>query len=242
MKTSEFAKLCGVERRTLFYYDEIDLLKPSKVSENGYREYDAGQVSKLETIKLLQSTGLSLAEIKALLMNKEEGENVTIIEECAERAARQIKQLSDGRNYLLHRMDLRKCYYRHIGEEYFVEHMKSERLSVIRPDYRPRMSVNYHSFGYYLGIAEDVQTLKPRFFFKHALIDEPFEPFEEGDYICTFIEEKEGIYIPPFVKKFAEDVEKLGYKIEPTVYTEDLPSWMLDRPDAIIIRFSAKVI
>lgn len=27
--TKEFAKLCGVEKRTLFFYDEIDLLKPA---------------------------------------------------------------------------------------------------------------------------------------------------------------------------------------------------------------------
>lgn len=28
--TKEFAKLCGVEKRTLFFYDEIDLLKPAR--------------------------------------------------------------------------------------------------------------------------------------------------------------------------------------------------------------------
>lgn len=38
--TKEFAKLCGVEKRTLFFYDEIDLLKPARILPNGYREYD----------------------------------------------------------------------------------------------------------------------------------------------------------------------------------------------------------
>lgn len=40
MTTKEFAKLCGVEKRTLFFYDEIDLLKPARILPNGYREYD----------------------------------------------------------------------------------------------------------------------------------------------------------------------------------------------------------
>ena len=37
----EFAKLTGVSVRTLHFYDEIGLLKPSSVDEqNGYRFYD----------------------------------------------------------------------------------------------------------------------------------------------------------------------------------------------------------
>ena len=39
MKISEVAKLSGVTVRTLHYYDEIGLLKPSKTTEAGYRMY-----------------------------------------------------------------------------------------------------------------------------------------------------------------------------------------------------------
>lgn len=36
--TGEFAKLAGVSKHTLFYYDEIGLLSPEiKNKENGYR-------------------------------------------------------------------------------------------------------------------------------------------------------------------------------------------------------------
>lgn len=41
MKTvKEVSELTGVSIRTLRYYDEIDLLKPAKVTEAGYRLYD----------------------------------------------------------------------------------------------------------------------------------------------------------------------------------------------------------
>ena len=60
MTTKEFAKLCGVEKRTRFYYDQIGLLKPETVLENGYRDYSQEQVKRLEDIKFLQATGLSL--------------------------------------------------------------------------------------------------------------------------------------------------------------------------------------
>lgn len=41
MKTvKEVSELTGISIRTLRYYDEINLLKPAKVTEAGYRLYD----------------------------------------------------------------------------------------------------------------------------------------------------------------------------------------------------------
>ena len=37
---NEVSKLTGVSVRTLHYYDTIDLLKPAKITEAGYRLYD----------------------------------------------------------------------------------------------------------------------------------------------------------------------------------------------------------
>ena len=67
MNTKEFAKLCGVEKRTLFYYDELGILKPASVHENGYREYAPEQLGEMDMIKLLQASGYTLREIGAIL-------------------------------------------------------------------------------------------------------------------------------------------------------------------------------
>ena len=45
---SQVAKLTGISIRTLQYYDEIGLLKPSKLTQSGYRLYDD------EALRLLQ--------------------------------------------------------------------------------------------------------------------------------------------------------------------------------------------
>lgn len=51
MKTvKEVSELTGVSIRTLRYYDEIDLLKPAKVTEAGYRLYDENSLKKLRQI------------------------------------------------------------------------------------------------------------------------------------------------------------------------------------------------
>ena len=67
MNTGEFAKLCGVEKRTLFHYDALGLLQPFCIHENGYRDYVPSQVEQMDMIKLLQASGYSLKEISEIL-------------------------------------------------------------------------------------------------------------------------------------------------------------------------------
>ena len=51
MKTiSQVAKLTGVSIRTLQYYDEIGLLKPSELTPAGYRLYDKHAFQNLQQI------------------------------------------------------------------------------------------------------------------------------------------------------------------------------------------------
>jgi DNA-binding transcriptional MerR regulator len=63
----QLADLAGISVRTLHYYDEIALLAPSNVGENGYRYYDADAVLRLQQILFFRELGFRLGDIKALL-------------------------------------------------------------------------------------------------------------------------------------------------------------------------------
>ena len=70
MKTvKEVAKLTGISVRTLHYYDEIGLLKPTQTSEAGYRLYDDKALETLQQILFFREFDISLKEIKAVLDN-----------------------------------------------------------------------------------------------------------------------------------------------------------------------------
>ncbi|MDO4534460.1 MAG: MerR family transcriptional regulator [Clostridium perfringens] len=73
--TGEFAKLCDVSKKTLFYYDEINLFKPEKVLSNGYRLYSNNQIELLGAIYTLKDIGMSLKEIKKFI-NKRNPKNI----------------------------------------------------------------------------------------------------------------------------------------------------------------------
>lgn len=61
--TGQFAKLNGINKRTLHYYDEIGLFSPEFKEENGYRYYTCFQTVQLELIVMLRKIGLSIEEI-----------------------------------------------------------------------------------------------------------------------------------------------------------------------------------
>ncbi len=63
---SQVAELTGISTRTLQYYDEIELLKPSELTESGYRLYDEA-LQKLQQILFFKELGFKLKEIKEIL-------------------------------------------------------------------------------------------------------------------------------------------------------------------------------
>src|ERR1700733_3888407 len=65
----EFARLGGVSARTLRHYDEIGLLRPATVDpDTGYRGYSAAQLGQLNRIMALKELGLSLTQVRQLLV------------------------------------------------------------------------------------------------------------------------------------------------------------------------------
>lgn len=69
-KTNEFAKLCGVNKKTLIYYDNIGLFSPCFTDENGYRYYSHQQYDTFGVISALKELDMSLKEIKEFLNNR----------------------------------------------------------------------------------------------------------------------------------------------------------------------------
>jgi DNA-binding transcriptional MerR regulator len=65
----QLANLAGVSVRTLHYYDEIGLLKPTSVGANGYRHYEREALMKLQQILFYRELDMRLEQIKAILDN-----------------------------------------------------------------------------------------------------------------------------------------------------------------------------
>ena len=65
----EISDLTGISVRTLHYYDEIGLLKPTDKSDAGYRLYDDKALETLQQILFFREFDISLKEIKTVIEN-----------------------------------------------------------------------------------------------------------------------------------------------------------------------------
>ena len=64
---NEVSKLTGISVRTLHHYDEIGLLKPTEVTEAGYRLYDDTALERLQHVLLFKELQFPLKDIKTIL-------------------------------------------------------------------------------------------------------------------------------------------------------------------------------
>ncbi|MGD1704908.1 heavy metal-responsive transcriptional regulator [Dapis sp. BLCC M229] len=75
MKIGQVADLSGFPIKTIRYYEDIGLLKPSvERSESGYRLFEESVLGRLGFIKRAKSLGLSLREISEILVIRDRGE------------------------------------------------------------------------------------------------------------------------------------------------------------------------
>lgn len=91
---NEVSKITGVSVRTLHHYDAIGLLKPTRVTEAGYRMYDDAAISRLHSILLFRELQFPLKEIKTILDSPE----------------------FDYMEALTQQIELLELQYKHIGE------------------------------------------------------------------------------------------------------------------------------
>jgi len=91
----DIARSAGTTSRTLRHYDDIGLLKPSRVGGNGYRYYDEHALVRLQRILLLRELGLGLPAIAEVLEGQHDvapalHSHLKLLEQERERIGRQI--------------------------------------------------------------------------------------------------------------------------------------------------------
>jgi DNA-binding transcriptional MerR regulator len=100
LTVKQLSKLAGVTPRTLHHYDEIGLLKPTRVGENGYRYYGDESVLRLQQILFYRELGIPLDEIKKI-MGRRDFDVLGALRSHREALQKQVTRL----NRLIHTVD-----------------------------------------------------------------------------------------------------------------------------------------
>ncbi len=68
-RIGEVSRIGGISQRTLRHYDELGLMEPDVVGDNGYRFYSLRTMLKIPVINYLKMMGFSLEEIASMLQH-----------------------------------------------------------------------------------------------------------------------------------------------------------------------------
>ncbi len=159
----EVSKITGISVRTLHYYDEIGLFKPTLVSEAGYRLYDDKALEILQQILFFREFDMPLKEIKAVFKNPDLDKNellksqqklLILKKERLERIIGSIDDILKGEN----KMDFEVFNKTDIEQMYrdMLKNMTDEQKNIFIKEYGSMEAFEQH----FLGSAASPQAQK----------------------------------------------------------------------------------
>jgi DNA-binding transcriptional MerR regulator len=134
LTTGEFADICRVKKQTLFHYDQIGILCPEIMGDNGYRYYSYLQLDTFNAISMLKELDMPLADIKRFLDGRNPDDFLMLLEKQSLLVDKKIEELQWLKKFIDERIDLTregisaqhgKIYLESQPDQYFVisEHL-----------------------------------------------------------------------------------------------------------------------
>jgi len=114
----ELSKISRISVKTLRYYDQIDLLKPSFIDpENHYRYYSWNHIFTISIIKELKLFEFSISEIKELLKRDDLDRIVLLYRQKKAEIEKQLFHLENIKTRIENRFETFENYFRQKKEE-----------------------------------------------------------------------------------------------------------------------------
>lgn len=228
LSSGEIARICNLNKKTLFYYDQINLLKPAIVEANGYRYYTPDQIDLLSKIKALQSVGFSLAEIKQQLYAEDISEGIATLY----RQKQIIEEKANELAAVMNTLDLKILeleHYNQIGiNQVFIKVINEEWLHVDKPSLQEEIRANYLLDGYHFGIMMDItghpaEKIKIT---KYKHVDNAKKANfkkEKGPYVGIYFTSGEDHIIADALKAITQ-IQESGYSLAGQAFVKDIAS------------------
>jgi len=228
ISSGELANIGNINKKTLFYYDQIDLLKPAIVEANGYRYYTFNQIDQLSKIKALQSVGFSLGEIKQQLDVNDLSEGLAILrrqKQTIEKKANEllaVKKMLDQKIFELE-------HYEQTGiQRVFLRDYDEAWLRVDEPSSQTGYITNYLLDGYHFGVilanaVYSTEQLKITKYQQVANIEMANYTKEKGEYAGIYFTSDENNIIANALNALAI-IKSRGYSVDGRAYLKDIAS------------------
>lgn len=208
LRIGEFSCLAKTTVKTLRYYDEIGLLKPVFVDDNGYRYYQIDQLNELLKIVELRKLDIPLLDIKEVLKNNSNLQKVL---------EKQRMNLEKELNKKITQISLIEKYISKAKKGEFMEKYEAKEIVV------PSKSVYYKHgvidsmqdlFNFVLSAGKECGRLNPTLKCKnYCYVTYTAKEYKEKDVELEYVEEVESIGVENETIKFRQDPEIMALSI-----------------------------
>ena len=124
---SEFAKLSGVSRQTLIFYDNIGIFPPKYKNDKNYRYYSLDQFDTFDLLYSLKEIGVPLEEIKNYMDTRSPNRFLDLLSLEKDKIDNQIKKLEILKNKInLNINRTNKGTLAYLDKEPFIKELKKE--------------------------------------------------------------------------------------------------------------------
>ncbi len=265
---AELAKLFGISKQLLLYYDKNDIFSPEFVDENGYRFYVLSQYFTLQIIISLRKLDVSLKEIKAYLKSKDinllkdiycnkQQEYKKQIEELLylEKTMQQkISFLNDIQNLPLNQilLEIQEEEYLYFSEDISFQQPIKQRMRILANHMLPVFS--YESFQEYLmGFHYDSND----FFHENHLTQynvfitansklnytNPIKVIKEkGLYLCAYCNAHYGVIDSKIKERIVKFIKQNNLLYHGGIYLFPLRNfWSTSKPEEELVKLCLRV-
>ncbi|EKN69339.1 multidrug ABC transporter [Neobacillus bataviensis LMG 21833] len=242
LTTGEFAKLCKVNKQTLFYYDQIGLLSPVFKNEKGYRYYSIRQIDLFFVIDLLKELGTSLNEIQKYMQNRSPESFLSLMYQKKEEIVK-IRQEIETKEIMIEakialmeeasHLDFYQVTLEQLPEATLylsenIENITDEEFVKVISDFINELNVSHLDTGYPIGvITKREQILKGEFTnYSYLYIEQPhpkegYPYFQgvKGDFLIGY-HIGDGYTIHKTYKRLFSELERLNLTFGDYVFEE----------------------
>ncbi|MBU8772740.1 MerR family transcriptional regulator [Cytobacillus oceanisediminis] len=242
LTTGEFAKLCKVNKQTIFYYDQIGILSPVKKNEKGYRYYSIHQLELFFVIDLLKDLGMSLKDIQQYMQNKSPESFLSIMYRKKEEIIKKRQEIEMKEKMIeakiglmeeASKLDFNRIALQPLPEATLylsrnIQNISGEEFGEVISDFINELQISQLDSGYPIGtITKREQVLKGEFSnYSYLYIEQP-NPKEghpyfravKGDFLIGYHVGSEKT-ISHTYKRFFSEMERLHLTLGEHVFEE----------------------